>query len=111
MRTLSEIIESAKDGNMPTHEECYWAMLCYNSIFNIDHRQLREALLVEKLAPEFIRNLKAETSFNMYKSALNKSPKEFMGPSNDPSNPEYQKFRKMGNKIIDKFITKESGAV
>lgn len=23
MRTLSEIIESAKDNNMPSHEECY----------------------------------------------------------------------------------------
>ena len=111
MRTLNEIIESAKDGNMPSHEECYWAMLCYNSMFNIDHRQLREALLAEKLAPEFIRNLKAETSFKMYKNALNKSPKEFMGPSNDPNNPEYQKFRTMGNKIIDKIINKEGRTI
>lgn len=107
MRTLSGIIESAKDGNMPSHEECYWAMLCYSWLLNTDHRQLREALLAEKPAPEFIRKLKAENYFNMYKSALNKSPKEFMGPSNDPSNPEYQKLRKMGNKIIDKFINKE----
>ncbi len=107
MRTLSEIIESAKDGNMPSHEECYWAMLCYSWLLNADHRQLREALLAEKPAPEFIRKLKAENSFNMYKSALNKTPKEFMGPSNDPSNSEYQKFRKIGTKILDKIITTE----
>ena len=104
MRTLSEIIDSAKDGNMPSHEECYWAMLVYNSMFIMEHRQYNEALLVEKPAPDFIRKMKAENSFNTYQNMLRKSPKEFMGPDNDPSNPEYQKFRKMGMKIVDKFI-------
>jgi hypothetical protein len=107
MRTLSEIIESAKDNNMPSHEECYWAMLCYESMLNIDHRALREALLNEKPIQEFIRKLKAENSFNMYKNALNKPPRDFLGPSNDPSNPGYQRFREIGKKIIDKFIPKE----
>ena len=111
MRTLSEIIDSAKDGNMPTHEECYWAMLCFNALLNDDHRRLREELLAEKPTPGYIRATKANNSFNAYKSALNKSPKEWLGPNHDPSNPEYQKYRKMGNKIINKFITKEAGTV
>ncbi|AIF52033.1 hypothetical protein [Pelosinus sp. UFO1] len=107
MRTLSEIIESAKDGKMPSYEECYWAMLCYESMFNTDHRALREALLNEKPPQEFIRKLKADNSFNMYKNALNKPPKEFLGPNNDPSNPGYQEFRKIGKKLIEKFINKD----
>jgi hypothetical protein len=93
MRTLSEIIESAKDGNMPSHEEWYWAMLVYNSMFIMEHWQYNEALMAEKLAPVFICKLKAENSFITYQNMLNKSPKKFMGQSNDPSNPEYQRFR------------------
>jgi hypothetical protein len=107
MRTLSEIIESAKDNNMPSHEECYWAMLCYEAMLNTDHRALREVLLKEKPMQEFIRKLKAETSFKMYKNALNKPPRDFLGPSNDPCNPEYQRFRAIGEKIFYKFIPKE----
>jgi hypothetical protein len=104
MRTLSEISEDAKDGNMPTHEECYWAMLCFNVLLNSDHTKLIETLLSDKLSPEFIRKMKADNSHNAYRTALNKSPKDYLGPNNDPSNPEYQRFRKIGNKIIDKFI-------
>jgi hypothetical protein len=103
MRTLDEIIESAKDGNMPTHEECYWAMLVYESMLNIDHQQLQEALLPKRV-PEFIRKEKANNSFNMYKNALNKSPKEFMGPNNDPSSAAYQKMRQMGKRILENFL-------
>lgn len=107
MRTLLEIIESAKDGEMPTHKECYWAMLAFNALLNSDHQQLMKTLLAEKPASEFIRKLKADNSFNAYKGALNKSPKEWMGPNNDPSNPEYQKFRQWGSKLIDKFAKKD----
>lgn len=57
MRTLYEIINDAKDGNMPTHEECYWAMLCYDGLHNGDHRRLREELLSEKRSPEFLRKI------------------------------------------------------
>ncbi|MCC5467649.1 hypothetical protein [Pelosinus baikalensis] len=107
MRALVEIIDSAKDGDMPTHEECYWAMLVYNSMFIMEHREYNNVLLAEKPAPDFIRKMKAENSFNTYQNMLRKSPKEFMGPLNDPRNPEYQKFRKMGMKIVSKFINKE----
>ena len=109
MRTLYEIIESTKDGDMTTHEECYWAMLALESMLNIDHRNLREVLLSEKQHPEFIRKMKAENSFNMYKGALNKSPKDWLGPNNDPANPEYQRFRSIGKKLIDKIAAKYQG--
>jgi len=102
--TLSEISEDAKDGNMPTHEECYWAMLCFNILLNGDHHKLLEELLKDKRAPEFLRKMKADNSHNAYRNALNKSPKDWLGPNWDPSNPEYQRFRKIGNKIADKFI-------
>ena len=77
MRTLYDIITSAKDGDMPTHEECYWAMLCYEFIFNMDHRNLCDELSTEKPTVSFIKNLRLENSHKMYHNALNKSPKEY----------------------------------
>lgn len=108
MRTLYEIITDAKDGKMPTHEECYWAMLAYESMLNIEHRQLREELLKEKRSPEFVREMKAKTSMDMYKGALAKPPKEWLGWDNDPANPEYQKRRNVGKKLVDKFVNTQS---
>jgi hypothetical protein len=103
MKTLFEIIESAKDGNMPTQEECYYAMLCLDAIGGIDHRQLQQELFAEKQAPEPIRKMKAKNSFDMWHNALNKSPKDYLGWNNDPANPEYQKIRKLALNIFDKI--------
>lgn len=102
MRTLYEIINSAKDGDMPTHEECYWAMLCYEAMLFFDHKNLCDALM-KKPEPEFIRKMKAENSFDMIKKAMNKSPKDWIGWDNDPSNPEYQQRRKIGNALFEKI--------
>jgi hypothetical protein len=108
MRTLYEIIEDVKDNKKPDYEEIRYALLVYNFLFNMDHKNLRDELLSEKRSPEFIRKMKADNSFNMAKTALNKSPKEYIG-SDDPENPEYQKFRRMGNKLLDKLLDKKTG--
>lgn len=79
MRILSEIIDDVIDGRMPTHEECYYALKAYRAMLNIDHRHLREELLSEKRSHEFVRKMKAQTSFDMYKDALAKSPKDWLG--------------------------------
>lgn len=79
MRILSEIIDDIIDGKMPTHEECYYALKVYRAMLNNDHRHLREELMRENRSPEFIRKMKVETSFDMYKGALSKSPKEWLG--------------------------------
>lgn len=79
MRILSQIIDDMIEGKMPSHEECYWALQAYRFMLNMDHRQLREELLKEFRQPEVIRKMKAEASFDMYKGALNKSPKEWCG--------------------------------
>lgn len=104
MRTLIEIIEEAKDGIMPTHEECYYAMLAYSSMLYFDHKALQDELLSEKETPKFIKEMKAQNSFDMLKGALNKSPKEWLGDSHDPMKPEYQKFRKAAGKLLDKVM-------
>ena len=90
----------------PDYEELRYSVLVLTSMLNMDHRKLRETLLSEKPKAEFIRKLEADNSFKMYHTALNKSPKEYLGWNNDPENPEYQKFHAMGNKLVDKIIAK-----
>lgn len=106
MRNLFEIVDGAMDGNMPTHEECYWAMLALSALHYFDYSDLRSLCFKEKTNPA-INKLKVEESFKRFQAALNKSPKEWIGPDNDPSNPEYQKFRKIEAKIFDKFTNGE----
>ena len=107
MRNLIDIIEDVKDNKRPDYEELRYALLVYNFLFNMDHRVLREILLSDKEIPKFIKELKAQNSFDMAKNALNKSPKEYLGWNSDPENPDYQKFRKMGNKLLDKVLSNQ----
>lgn len=104
MRILAEIIEDVKSGKEVSNEELKYSLLVYESMFNMDHRNLRESLISEKVNP-LVNKLRADNSFNMFKNALNRSPKEYLGWNNDPDNPEYQKRRKIGLKILDK-VTK-----
>ncbi len=107
MRTLFEIIESAKDGYMPTHEECYWAMLAFSSMLNIDHNNYFNELMNNKPTPDFIKKNKARNSHLMYHNALNVSPKDWLGSFGDPSNSEYQRFRTVSKKVWDNIVVKQ----
>lgn len=108
MRTLFEIIDGAKDGNMPTHEECYWAMLALSTLHYIANSKLMQCVSMN-ISP-LKQKIFAENEFKTSQAALNKSPKDFVGWNNDPSNPEYQKLRKSGAKVIDKVLDKKGGA-
>ncbi len=110
MRTLFEIIDSAKSGQKPAYEECYWAMLALVALHTFDSMSLSR--LVEHPNSKFITpKSEFEESWRRAKTALNKSPKEWVGPNNDPANPDYQKMRNIGLKIIDKLIEKTEGKV
>ncbi len=96
MRTLFEIIEDVNEGKKPDYEEIRYALLAYQSMFVMDHSCLHEELLREKSSTEL--------TFSMFKNALERSPKELVGWNNDPDNPEYQKFRKLGHRLFNKII-------
>ncbi len=105
MRTLYEIIESAKDGQKPTHEECYWAMLALSSLHFFDHHHIMQTVEHPNwVTDDFGRKMWADESLNCFKRALEKSPEEWVGVENDPSNPDYQEFRRSGKKLLDKIL-------
>lgn len=97
MRTLSEIVEGAKDGQRPTAEECYWAMLALDALAHFD----RDALM--RLIDESARcEIKANESFARFKRAMQTDPKQYMGWTNDPANPIYQQQRRLALAILQK---------
>jgi hypothetical protein len=104
VRNLLDIIEFAKDGHMPTHEECFYGMLAYQAMFNMDHQNLIDVLMDDKPKQDFIKKLKAENSHKMLQAALSKSPKDWLGANWDPLQEQCQKQRQMHKKIFDKFM-------
>lgn len=110
MRTLAEIIEAAKSNSDTTHEECLYALLAMEALFFHDNRIVRQYVLDTDKSPVGILNrlkLHVEFAFNQAKTALNKSPKDYLGWSNDPANPDYQKKRDIALKIFDKVLAKQ----
>lgn len=103
MRNLSSIIEAARKNEVATNDELRYALVALASLFHFDHRALREELTKEKRTPEAFRTIKAEDSFNRYKKALDKSPKEWLGWENDPKNQDYQERIKQAERIFEKF--------
>lgn len=104
MKNLSEIIEMCKLNQKPEYEELFYAVLSLTSVANMLSMNFRN---IEPDTKEFILNMKKDNMHTLYRNALNKSPKEFMGWNNDPENPEYQKFHAIGNNIVEKALNGE----
>lgn len=99
MRTLIEITEGAKDGKMPSHEECYWAML---ALSHLHYFEVSDQRAMNAASNNVRRKMIADEAFRRRKVAMSKSPKEWVGWSNDPCNPEYQKMRAIAFEVFEK---------
>lgn len=108
MRTLFKIIEAAKIGEPTTHEECLYALLAYSGLSHFDSSALRQlAFEPSKFrTPEH----QAEESFKRWKMALAKSPKDWLGPSNDPANEECRERVRMARRLFDKVVADKDDA-
>lgn len=111
MRTLAEILETAKDGQKPDYDECYYAMLALGALHAFD---VQDMLKIHQRTPEeknpFGVKFLAEESFNRGKKALSVSPKDYVGWAHDPANPEYQQQRNRFKKLLDKIEKKDGEA-
>jgi hypothetical protein len=108
MRTLFEIIDGAKSGEMPTHEECYWAMLALSALQHFDHMslmRLAEKEEKQEKKPLFGADFSHQESHRRLRIALNKSPKEYVGPNDDPSNPDVQSRRQIFLNVLEELST------
>ena len=76
MKSLCDIIEDCKLNQNPEYEELFYAVLSLTSVCNMLSMKFRD---IKPDTKEFILNLKKQNMHDMYKNALNKSPKEFIG--------------------------------
>ncbi len=98
-RTLFEIVEGAKDGEKPTHDECYWAMLALDALLYFETNALRGQAFGNTKVP---LKMEGEESFRRNKTAFQTPPQRYVGDTNDPANPEYQAMRRMAFKVFEK---------
>jgi hypothetical protein len=104
MRTTYDIIEALKNNDEDIgYEELRYALLVYVTLFNHEHMNYSEVLT--KNISEDMKQMRLQNSFDLYKTALKSEPKKFLGPTNDPANPEYQKRLNAGKKILDRIIS------
>ncbi len=107
MRTLTDIIEVVRKNQECTQEGLIYSLIALEALSTFD------SLSLQRLAEESnkFRTPKGEyeESFRRWKTALNKSPKEWVGWENDPKNPECLKRRSISLKLINKFLEKGGG--
>lgn len=104
MRNLIEIIEDCKLNKKPSIDELRYSVIALTSLMNMATSTLRKLYKEDMNALE---KMCLENIYNAYSTALNKSPKEWLGWNNDPENPEYQKFHAWGKKLVDKALKGE----
>jgi hypothetical protein len=100
VRTLYEIIQAAKDGDKPTHDECYHAMLVLAGLVNLATHDARK---IAPIGREPMRQMIADETHRRYSAALGADPVVYLG-RHVPGNPEHDRFRAVGKKLVDAAI-------
>ena len=103
MRTLFEIVEAVKVGEPTTHEECLYALLAYAGLAYFDSSALRK--LAHEPSKFRTPESEAEESHRRWKAALDKSPRDWLGPNNDPANAACRDRVKLARKVFDKVLS------
>lgn len=103
-KSLFEIIEDAKDGNKPLHDECYFAMLALHSLYSMTTSDLHD--LVQDPS-DVKRETVLKQSFSRSKTAFAVSPQEWLG-DNVPGNDKHDSWRKVSKAIFNKVLEQQS---
>lgn len=106
MRTLAQILSAAKVGGPTTHAECLYALLAMDGLTTFDHQDLM-AMAVEFRDGKPNKLITPESrwgeSFRRWKTALGRSPRDWLGPNNDPANPEVAARVRAARRLVDKI--------
>lgn len=108
MRTLDEIVSAARGGEKPSVDELRYAVVAMDHLLTFDRMAFMTLAEAEREGKKPFLTRSAvwqwEEWFGRMKRALAKSPKEWLGPDNDPDSAEVQKRRAIASKIMDKAI-------
>lgn len=108
MRTLGEIIEAARSGEKPTVDELRYAVCALDILMTFDRNALFKLAEAEQAGKKAVLvyspTWQRDESFNRVKRALEKSPKEYLGPNFDPDRAEVQLRRKASVDLYTKAL-------
>ena len=111
MKSLSDILDAVRNGERPEYDELRYAVCALSSLATFDGMALQKLAEAEaEQKPKMLvwsAKWQHEECFNRWKTALGKSPKEWLGPSNDPDNPEVVERRKRAVKLFERFASRE----
>ena len=106
MRTLGDICEMVHSGGRPEYDELRYALQAMQQVMVFDRMAFIKLAEAEREGkkPILVRSAQWqwEEFFRRYKTALEKSPKEWLGPDNDPDSAEVQKRRAVAIKIYER---------
>ena len=100
--SLADIITAVKDGERPEYEELLFTVIALEALRHFDFSALLRLGTDDSSAINNAR-FQAEESFQRTKRAMNTPPREYVGWTNDPQNPDYQKTRQVSKKILNKI--------
>lgn len=104
MRNLLDILVDAKDGKVPSHEECFWALLHLSAM---NHHNERTLIALEEAKEKggkaliFAAKLRLNKIRESQMNARKKTPQEYLGEIGNPFHPTNKAFTEMGEKIIE----------
>lgn len=109
MRRLIDIVSDSKDGKIPDHEECFWAMLAlYNKLHFVfrDLEAIGEAHEKGKVSgiSVALRAKDRESVIADRFSFMRIPPKEFLGDTGNPFSETALRFKNLSQKILDKAL-------
>lgn len=105
-KTLSEIIESVRDGGRPDYEDLRYAICAMEALATFDRNALMRLADAEREGsrPFLVRSAVWQLNeyFGRTKRAGAKPPKEWIGWSNDPDNPEFLERRAAAKRLLER---------
>ncbi|MEL7937616.1 hypothetical protein [Pseudomonas delhiensis] len=108
MRTLGQIIEAARAGEKPTVDELRYAVCALDILMTLDRNaffKLAEAEQAGKKAVlVYSPTWQRDESFNRVKRAMEKPPKEYIGPNYDPDRAEVQLRRRAAVALYERAL-------
>lgn len=110
MKNLGEIIELCKAGEKPDIDDARMAICALDALITFDSTHIMRMAQREadgKKTGIFTAERNYAEHFNRMKRALSKPPIEWLGPNNNPDNPETQKRRQVSKKIFEKMFDQQ----
>ena len=102
MRSTLEIIIAVKESQPVTEDELKLALLVMSSVdyfLTNDLRQLADAVKADKPSAKMRAGF-ADGTLERMLAGKKKSPDEWLGPTNTPGNPEYERRLKAGKALF-----------